>query len=233
MELTTEQIAQLKSLLEQGIITQDEYDNKINPPEPFSVKKLFKGMATINSKVLWSKDITGIFNLRKVIIYSVVILAIFGYGLWKGKRNTPIILPINESFLMKIDETHYLHWNKEENSLHVQENPDDKAPGHITILTIKDIPALYTKLKPIGLQFKPFFTAGGSIGDKKITGVEAGAGIDFFKFYKLRLNAWLTQMGVYAGPSYQVTNNFGLLGGVGKGFSEGDSRVFLGGKWNF
>ena len=46
--LSEEQIAQLKALLDAGVLTQSEYDAKVNPSEKFSWKKLWSGLVTVS-----------------------------------------------------------------------------------------------------------------------------------------------------------------------------------------
>ena len=129
-------------------------------------------------------------------------------------------------------------------------NPEDLVRGGLAVLvdkegnvlkTIKtrDIPGLQKALKPIGIDIHPFFTAGGSIGtrvnngeSRNSGGFEADIGTSLFKFYKIHLNTFLTNRGIYLGPDYKLTDNFGILGGVGKGY-EGSTRMFIGGKFDF
>ena len=101
----------------------------------------------------------------------------------------------------------------------------------ISVVKVKDIPELKKILKPYGFRFKPFVTTGGSLGDSGAK-FEAGAGIDFFKWFKANANVFLTNVGAYLGVGYNITDNFDIMLGAGKGF-KGDNRVYLGGKWKF
>ena len=199
--------------------------------EQFSLLKFIHGMTNVNNPVSWAKDIHDIFNLRKLIIVGVIISVITGYSYWKGQQSKPVQLIINEESEFTIPVPHSdLALYKAKNSTELQwiNTITNKVVGKVKV---KDIPELNKKLRPYGFQIKPFFTGGGSIGEKK-TGFEMGLGVDVFKWYRSNLNAWLTNLGGYVGIGYQLTDNFDILVGIGKGFN-GDNRTYLGGKFKF
>jgi len=222
-----------------GIISKKEYDKKIkaieSPSEGFEWQK-FKKVFAILSPVEWIKTLKeiGILDPRKWIVYALIFGSLYGYGYLKGVGNKPV------HFDMRGKEAHIA---LNEHFLHIL--PDGTAQvedldGRILKkISVKDIPELRKALKPIGFDVHPFFTAGGGIGtkmkdgnSKSNAGLEVGIGASLFKFYKVHLNAWLTNRGVYLGPDYQLTENFSLIGGMGKGW-EGGTRGYIGGKWKF
>jgi hypothetical protein len=110
---------------------------------------------------------------------------------------------------------------------------EDKDGKVLKKIAVKDIPELRKALKPIGIDIHPFFTAGGSIGTEEVdTSVEAGLGLSLFKVYLMHLDTFLTNKGLYIGADYQLTDNFGLIGGGGIGY-KGGNRIYFGGKWKF
>jgi len=223
-----------KDLYDKGLISYDNYSKICTPPkstECFDATKAKEGLINLNNKVLWMKDISSLFNIRKIIIYLIIgiliIGGIYGYGYWKGLQGKPVILNLQgkEEFIALND--HYLYILK--NGTMQVLDKDKKTV--LKEIKVGDIEGLRKLLKPYGFQLKPFFTAGGSIGNK--SGFEAGAGIDFFKWFRANLNGFLTNRGIYLGVGYQITDNFDALVGAGKGYKNGDTRVYIGGKWKF
>jgi len=231
MELTEEHRIKLKELLDAGILTQQEYDYKVNPPEGFDTKKLVKGMFNAIDAVGWAKDFHSIFNIRKVIIYFVIIGAVFGFGYLRGNTNKPVhINNLNgKEAIIEIEKDKiYMHITKE-GTIHLQ----DKNKKIIKQITVKDIPGLQKILMPIGIDIKPFATAGVGAGTLGDTGPEAGIGLSLFKFYRTHFDIFGTNKALYIGTDYRITDNFGILAGVGKSYDLQDTRVYIGGKWNF
>ena len=201
--------------------------------EKFNLPKFTTGMLNVTSPVGWAKDIASILNLRKLIIIGVIISVIWGYGYYKGKTNKPVQLVIDEAveFTIPVPNSDLaLHKAKHSTQLEWTNTVTGKVVG---IVKVKDIPELAKKLRPYGFQLKPFVTAGGSIG---ATGAkaEAGLGLQWFKYFRWNLNSFLTNVGVYPlGVAYQITDNFDILAGAGMGYTGGDKRVYIGGKWRF
>jgi hypothetical protein len=194
--------------------------------EKFNLPKFTNGMLNVTSPVGWAKDIASIFSLRKLIIIGVIIGVIYGYGWYVGKQGKPVNFDLKgKSALIQLNE-HFLKIDKDGSASVV-----DKDGKILKTIRVKDIDGLRQALRPYGLRLKPFVTAGGSLGNKP--GFEAGAGIDFFKWFKSNANAFLTNRGAYLGVGYQITDNFDILLGAGKGYQEGDTRIYLGGKWKF
>lgn len=194
--------------------------------EKFNLPKFTSGMLNVISPVGWAKDIASIFNLRKLIIVGVIIGIIFGYGYWKGQQGKEVHFDLKgKAAVIQLNE-HFLKIEKDGTAKVI-----DKDGKILKTIKVKDIDGLRQLLRPYGFQIKPFVTAGGSIGSKT-TGVEGGAGIDFFKWFKSNLNAFATNRGIYLGIGYRITDNFDILSGIGKGYEE-DTRVYIGGKWKF
>jgi hypothetical protein len=194
----------------------------------FDTTKLTKGMLSISDRVLWAKDIASLFNVRKFIIYGLIIGVIFGYGYFKGRRNAPVHFDMRgKEATIQLNE-HYLKIEKDGTAKVL----DNKGLVLKTI-RVKDIPELERALRQYGFQLKPFFTTGGSLGASGMK-AEAGAGVQWFKYFKWNLNSFCTNVGIYPlGVGYQITDNFDVLISAGKGYSEGDTRVYIGGKWRF
>ena len=194
--------------------------------EKFNTPKFLEGMLNVTSPVGWAKDIASILNLRKLIIIGVIIGIIFGYGYWRGRLGAPVHLDLQGKEAMIQLNEHFLKIDKNGSTYVV-----DKDGKVLKVIKVKDIPGLREALRPYGFRLKPFVTAGGSLGNK--SGYEAGAGVDFFKWFKSNANAFLTNRGIYLGLGYQITDNFDVLLGAGKGYKEGDTRIYIGGKWKF
>ena len=196
------------------------------PKEQVDSKKFAHGMGNFWSPVLWLKDIASIINIRKIIIYALVVGSIYGYGYIKGVRGKPVHFNLEGKEATIALNKHFLKIEKDGTAKVV-----DESGKVLKTIKTKDIPELQKALKPIGVDIRPFFTTGIGVGNKKIQH-ESGIGLSLFKFYKIHMDTWLTNYGIYLGSDYQLTDNFGLLGGAGKGFN-GDSRIYFGGKWRF
>lgn len=226
--------AKVKELYEKGLVPEKVYKEVCSISEPtecFDKTKAITGLTNITSKVLWMKDIASIFSLRKLIIIGVIIGVIWGYGYYKGKINKPVQLVISEEaeFTIPVPNSPLaLHKDKNSTQLQWINLETGKIVG---IVKVKDIPELKKLLKPYGFRFKPFATAGGSVGESK-SGFEGGLGVDFFKWFKWNANAFITNLGGYLGVGYNITDNFDIMLGYGKGYS-GDNRVGIFGKFKF
>ena len=201
--------------------------------EPFSLTKFVNGMTTLKSGTSWAKDIHDIFNLRKLIIIGIIIGCIFGYGWYKGHTNQPVQLVIDEAVEFTIPVPHSdlaLYKAKHSTELLWINTVTGATIGKVNV---KDIPVLAKKLRPYGIDLRPFVTAGGSLGQTG-TKAEAGLGMQWFKYFKWHLDSFLTNVGIYPlGVSYSITDNFDILAGAGIGYKGGDKRIYIGGKWKF
>jgi len=226
--------AKVKELYEKGLVPEKLYKEVCTVPTPtecFDAKKAVNGVLNVKNPVLWMKDIASIFNLRKLIIIGVILSAIWGYGYYKGHINKPVNLVISQEVEFTIPVPNSpLALHKAKNSSELQWINLETGRVVATV-KVKDIPELKKLLKPYGFRFKPFVTVGGSLGESK-AGFEAGAGVDFFKWFKWNANAFVTNLGGYLGVGYNVTDNFDIMIGAGKGW-KGDNRVGLFGKFKF
>jgi len=235
MSLSNEEIALLKSLLDkvsppptEGVVASPQVATP-SPSPKIDLDKLKHGLLNITDPVLWLKEICGWINLRKIIIILLIAGSVYGWGYIKGVQGKPVHVELGgKEAVVELSENLFLHILPD-GTLHTQ----DAKGNTISKIKVKDIPALEKALKPIGFDVKPFFVAGGSLGIEKLKYPELGIGTSIYKFYRVHLDAWLTQIGVYVGADYALTPNSGIIGGVGKGYKEGDTRVFLGYKWNF
>ena len=196
-----------------------------NGEEVFEAKKFFKGLNPFDMK-LWAKSITFLF--RYFLIFSIVFGVIYGYGWWKGRGDTPIQITLAETqkeWELKIPK-HAKRLYHPENSrqLYWIDRTGKKVP-----IKVEDIPQLNELLKPYGLEFTPIGVIGGGVGEEG-SGVEGGAGIRFLRYYRWRLDAFLTNRGIYAGVAYKLEglklSNSALGLAVGKGYS-GDNRLLF------
>jgi hypothetical protein len=200
---------------------------KTNGEEVFQWKKFLK-IFNLGSGIEWIKSIKEIIDLRKFVIYSLILSCIFGYGWWKGKQGVPIKVDIGygKEARIKLNGS-FLHITKD-GEVWVEDNEGNKLKQ----ISVKDIPALKKKLAPIGLQLKPIGILAGSMGDDGISG-ELGGGISWLRYWSWRIDSFITNRGIYPlGTSYKITDNSGLGLGVGKGW-EGDNRVTIYYRWRF
>ena len=195
--------------------------------EPFSWIK-FKKIFDLGDGVEWIKSIKEMLDLRKLTIYCIILASIFAYGYFKGRGNTPVqILDYATEFRLNMNGE-YLHKLAFSNDLYLKDSKTDKI---IKPFYAKDYPLIAKKLKPIGFILEPIFVAGVGAGNTK-SGFEAGAGVSFIRYWRYKLDAFLTNKGIYLGTHYQITSNSGLGLGVGKGF-DASNRIILYYKFKF
>lgn len=225
--------AKVKELYEKGLVPEKLYKEVCETPEPkegFSTKKFLSGMLNIGSSVGWAKDIASIFNLRKLIIIGVIIGVIFGYGYYKGKINKPVKFNLNYESEMTIPVPNGAKaFHKPKNSSEAYWLMED---GSKRVIIVKDIPELRKVLKPYGFIFEPILVGGGSLGEGG-AGWDIGAGISWFKWFRAKVDSFITNRGFYpVGISYGLTAHSGIGLGGGIGY-KGDKRVILYYKWRF
>ncbi len=202
---------------------------KANGDEPFQWKKFTGGFLNIGSLKDWGKDIVSLFNVRKLTIYILIISVVFGYGWWKGTQGKPIKVDIGYGKEAKIglEGGQYLHIDKT-GRVYLK----DKNGNILKTIGVKDIEGLKRKLAPIGLQFEPIAIMGAGMGISGFGG-EAGVGISWLRYWKWRMDAFITNRGLYPlATSYRLTTNSGIGVGVGMGW-EGDTRTIVYYNWKF
>ena len=190
--------------------------------ERFSWLKFVAGMLHVFDPVLWAKDFASIFNLRKISIYLTVGFIIMSAGYFKGKTDKPVKLDLQKEVRIYIDKDEVLHITKDGEMF-----VEDKNGKVKRAVKVKDIPELQKKLKPFGLQLEPIFVNGmGYSTQKQKFEPEIGAGVSFLKWFRWKLDTFLTNKGIYLGASYRIfkKKNAHVGIGVGKGY-KGDDRV--------
>jgi len=193
----------------------------------FDTSKFSKGMLSVSDRVLWAKDISSIFSIRKLIIYGLIIGVVFGYGYFKGRKGAPVHFDMRgKEATIQLNE-HYLKIEKDGTAKVV-----DKEGKVLKTIRVKDIPELERALRPYGFMLEPIVVAGGSLGETG-AGIEAGAGVSWFKWYKTKLDSFLTTKGIYPlGVSYSITDRSGVGLGAGVGY-KGDKRIIFYYRWRF
>lgn len=221
----------IKYLYQQGQVDKKTYERICLPPEQqpekFSTKKLVSGMFSVGSSVQWAKDLSSIFNIRKIIIIALILGGIWGWGWYKGRLGAPVKIDLEgQEATIKLND-HFLRIEKDGDTYVV-----DKDGKILKTIRVKDIPGLREKLRPIGFQLKPFVAAGGSVGQGGAK-QDVGVGVSYFKYFKFNADALLTTTGLYPlAGSYKLTDNFGVGAGAGVGW-KGDKRAIIYGKWEF
>ena len=213
----------------------DKIRGKISKSYPYKEKfswSKFKKIFSLGSKVEWIKDISSLSNLRKLIIYVIIGGLFFGYGWYRGKLNLPINIPLKYGQQIKIEintDKDYLHIDKKGNVW-----IKDRKGDVLKQIKAKDIPGLRKILSPVGLQLHPFILVGGGYGiDDREIELEVGAGVSLIRIWKVNLDAFLTNRGVYGGVSYRLTENSSVGAGIGKGWKKREYRGLIYYKWNF
>lgn len=188
----------------------------------------FRNIFNLGSGVEWIKSVKEIVDLRKLVIYTVILGSIFAYGYFKGQAGKPVQfnLDYEKAFKMKING-HYLV--KPRNSSNMQ--IEDKNGNIIKTIRAKDLPDLAKNLKPIGFELKPIGILGYGASTLN-SGFEAGAGVSFIRYWKWNLETFLTNRGIYLGTSRRITDHSSLGIGAGKGY-KGDNRILFYYRWKF
>lgn len=201
--------------------------------ENFSWSKFWEGMLAGLNPILWVKDIVSLFNIRKLIIYAIIIAGVMAFGYYKGYQNRPLQVKLAYGREAKIEI------NSDHDYMHITESGNvyikDKNGNIIKQITTKDIPALQKTLAPFALTLKPFVLAGGSINPDGQGNFEGGIGVQIARAYRFALDVFVTSFpAVYTGVSYQLTDNCYAGIGVGKSLKDfSDTRGIIYIKWKF
>ena len=189
--------------------------------EKFEPAKVVNGLTNLKDPVLWVKDIVGIFNLRKLIIFGVILAVCFGYGWYKGRLNAPAKFDLRgKEAIVQLNE-HYLKIDKDGTA-----NIIDKDGKVLKVIKVKDIDGLRQALRPYGFIFEPILAVGLGMGNTGAS-FEAGAGVAWLKYFKWRVDSIITNKGFYPlGVTYKITDNSGIGISGGYGF-KGDQRVIV------
>ena len=235
--VTKQDIDNAKILLGKELITQEQYDaiaSKLVTTEDFDVEKLKAGLVAVADKVKWAKTLAQELSIRTWIVRLMIVVIIAGgvyaYGWFKGKQSAPahfhidynnemtIQIPKGAKVFFKPKGSSQAYWLMED--------------GSKKKVIIKDIPELAKALKPMKLILEPIVVAGGSLGESG-GAFDVGLGASWFRYYKMKLDAFITNKGLYpVGVSYSITDNsgIGVAGGIGW---KGDRRGILYYRWRF
>jgi hypothetical protein len=196
---------------------------KKSKTQTFDPDKAREGFFSVRNVVLWMKDLNSIFNVRKLIIYAVIVGCVAFYFYNKGKGDTPVHTNLDyKQELIIVLNGEELYKPAMSNDIFIR---DTKTKQILKQLKAKDFPALREKLKAIGFQMQPIFIGGVGIGAKGAEG-EVGVGVSFFRYWKMQLEAFLTQRGIYVGTSYAITENSGAGVAIGKGYDLSNRIIF-------
>lgn len=197
--------------------------------EVFTWSRFGSGFFGLLDPIGWAKDFIGLFNVRKLVLYAIILITVATYFFVQGKRGLPVKIDIGYG------KEAIIEINKEGDHLYIDKKGyvyiRDKNNDILKQVSVKDIPGLKKKLAPIGVQMQPIFVGGIGLGYRG-TEVEVGAGISFFRYWKLQLETFLTQKGIYVGTSYKITDNSGAGLAFGRGYF-GDNRMMLYYRFNF
>lgn len=202
--------------------------------EKFDIKKFTGGLTNIASKADWAKDIVQLLNLRKIIIYIIIISSFAGFWYWKGLKNTQPIIDIGYNKAITIPAPKGYEYIKH---LALAKPKDSnkwewinwKTLDTYSKVKVGDIPES-AKLRPYAFENKliGFYGVGSGL---QYTGVEAGVGYRFVRLWNFRTELIATNKGGYFSVSYKIKKftfeNTYINAGIGKGY-KGDDRAILG-----
>lgn len=206
---------------------------EIKEREYFNWSKFNAGFFGLLNPIGWIKDLVSLFNLRKLLIYALILGAVLGYGYWKGLQQKPVTLDLGygQETIIELTKDSQLHIYKD-GAVYLE----DREGNKLKRISVKDIPSLKRQLAPYRFQFKPVGIIGGSLSDYGESGGEAGAGLSFFRAWRMQLETFLTNRGAYLGTSYSLEQiglkNSGVGMGLGKGY-HGDNRAIVYFRMNF
>lgn len=213
--------------------------------EPFEWSKFWSGFLGFFNPTLWAKDLVSIFNIRKIIIYAVIITGIFIYGYSIGNQNVPVQIDLGygKEAIVNLGSGEFM-WIKKTGEVFIIDNVNPEKAKILRIIKVKDLGALKGKLSAIGFQFSPIAVVGYGLGigtDGGFEGgIEGGVGISFFRYFRGSIEAIATQKGIYLGTSYRLDrlslSNSSIGIAVGKGyqdFTNSNYRVMIYGSIKF
>lgn len=197
--------------------------------EVFTWRRFRGGFFGLLDPIGWAKDLIGLFNVRKLVLYGLILLVVGTYFFMQGKKGVPVKVDIGYG------KEAIIEINKDRDNLYINKKGfvfiRDGNNNILKQVSVGDIPGLKRKLAPIGFQLQPIFIGGVGLGLKGAAG-EVGAGISFLRYWKMQLEAFLTQKGAYVGSSYKITDNSGAGLAFGKGW-KGDNRMIFYYRFNF
>lgn len=171
------------------------------PKEQINGGKLANGLCNFWNPVLWLKDITSVFNIRKIIIFTIIFSLIFGFGYMKAWKNKPILVNaknfiIETTIQQGIERGDILRIEAQNGKMFYQFIRKNGINSPKYPITNKDLP----KLKPYGIKLKPKIFLG--FGTQ---GPAVGAGFEIAHFWRLNLDVFgMSDKAVYVGISYDI-----------------------------
>lgn len=202
----------------------------------FNYKKFIGGLTDVKSTTDWAKDIVQLFNVRKLIVYFIIIVLIAGIFYWKGLKETPVeigtdLIAYDKTFTLRLDPKEIAKYQdpgliKPINSrlLHYGDWRKDLLGESIRL---EDVEELRKKLKPYGWESKIIGVMGVGISPNDVSG-ESGAGYRYSRLWSLRTEIVATNKGFYpVSVSYKpswIFNNTSMNVGWGKAWEDGMNR---------
>lgn len=186
------------------------------PKEGVDGRKFTHGMLNFWNPVMWLKDIHSVLNIRKLILFGIILLFVY----FKGQGSQPVLVNTNDfvsEFTIEegINKGDTLRLEANRGRLYYQLVTKDGWEGRRHVVRRKDIP----NLKPYGISLKPKFFAG--------YGTEGGAvggGFELAHFWRFNLDAFLMSDKVfYVGVSYDLEMKHQFLENSALGIALGKS----------
>ena len=186
-------------------------------------KKFARGMGNFWNPVLWLKDISSIFNIRKLIIYTLIFGLVFGSGYFKAWRSKPILVNAKDTIIETtisegIEKGDVLRIEIKNGRMYYQFRRKTGINSQRFPITNKDLP----KLKPYGIKLKPKAFVGFGTG-----GPAVGIGVELAHFWRFNLDLFgMSDKAIYMGVSYDLdTASDGLFANSSIGLALGQSMV--------
>ncbi len=184
------------------------------PNEKFSVRKFISGFGLFDL-VSWAKAL--VYTFRTIIILGIVVGLIFGVGYFRGRKNAPVHVDINDTKLVLVDP------NGENHELIIKNGVmsfDGRA------VKIGDIPSL----RPFGIELHPKLAAGiTSAGNPA-----AGLALEVAHAYNLNLDLLAMIPFIGVGISYDIhfdkvikVDNTSIGLGLGRDLEAGENAAIL------
>jgi len=204
-------------------------------PIRFDKEKFKDGFFTLRSKVAWAKDIVSILNVRKLIIYAIVIGLFIGYGYWKGVKEKPVHLDLKQKITVHLDkkkinamEQPTIVKQEFETTFNYTDYINGKKHG---VVKVDKIEELRKKYKPYGFTNKVIGVMGLGVSANDVSG-ESGVGYRYARLWKFRTEIVVTDKGFYPisvsyKPDWFFSNTSINVAG-GKAWEDGSNRAFLG-----
>jgi len=171
----------------------------------FKKQKFKAGMLRLTNKVDWAKDIISIFNVRKLIVYIIIMGLFASYFYWAGKKDTPLtidnsIIAYEKSLTIELDKGEINKLDKPA----IRKPPNANAFLYYDIVNKKygrelkggALKEFEKKYKPYGFENRLIGVAGVGISRDDVSG-ESGIGFRYFRLWRIRGELVITDKGFY------------------------------------